>query len=150
MPSFRTDACGSSVARQGFDGVQLCGVAGGKEAEDDTDKGRAGEGHDDGSGGEDHFEVGAQQIEKSAEPEGEHDPHEAADKANQNGLDQELGEDVAAARADGRTNPGAADSNLTLLVRCRAWSVWRAPSQSINRQRVLAMWMTCRRLSAKH
>lgn len=43
-------------------------------------------------------------LKRALDPEGEHDSHKAADKADQNGLDQELGEDVAAARADGHTN----------------------------------------------
>lgn len=93
-----------SIASQGFYRVQLCRIAGGKEAENNTDQGGAGEGHNNGARREDHLEVGAQQIEKSADPEGEHDPHEAADKADHDSLDQELGEDVAAARADGHTN----------------------------------------------
>lgn len=105
-----THAFQPSFACQGFYRVQLCRVAGGKEAEDNSDQGGAGEGHNDGARREDHFEVGAQQIKKSADPEGEHHSHEAADKADHDGLDQELGKDVAAARANGHTNadlPGA-------------------------------------------
>ncbi len=58
-----THAFQPSFACQGFYWVQLCRVAGRKEAEDNSDQGGAGKGHNDRARREDHFEVGAQQIE---------------------------------------------------------------------------------------
>src|SRR5581483_3860315 len=87
-----------SLVAEGFDGGELGGTVGRVGAEEDADHGRDHERYDDRPGG-DHRAERADPHLGETDPDGHAEG--AADEGQEDGLDQELGEDVAALGAEG-------------------------------------------------
>ena len=87
---------------QGLDGVEPGGFDGGEDAGEDADQHAEGEGDGQRGDFDDRRVVGggegADQVDQG---EGGRQPGQAAEDGDDDGLDQDLGEDVAGGRADG-------------------------------------------------
>ena len=95
-----------SLLSEGFDRIELCGLRGWVDAEDDSCQAGDAEGEDDGPRSDDRFHFG-EMRDNIWNNDAKDDADDSSSNREDDGLDKELGDDVFSLRAE-----SAADADL--------------------------------------